>query len=557
MMDNRYLYPVVVTGTGAGCVFADGKTLRVIGNLLVRPGDTVYTDGRIVYGHSPVREHANLPVNSPGVPFIGIPIGTDKEFQGYYTDAALRKPKHIGNVTNDSFITNNNSKLFLDRNPYRKVIDAEILANEQGKSIGYSIATAKKNEEICSENKSEILVENSLGTRSETIALNNKDFAELVAEDFAEVAGAKDYKYTSYNTQYLNFRFTDELGNWELIVGVNVYNLSLMRSDDVPDYVGHPLFTVQEVLSREILSREPFIGATDVVRCKETITVTSVQSGEYQSQDVYKGEYWQKVEKAFAAVRLNSDGKLEIVHRNYYIDEGYYFWITGWTTETNTHEWSDSDYPYSMNALPEGVVSERKDSWTQSTGSYSYYINYGVLHTDEDIIGASVLGTGWWGFSGTTTSVSYRYAITEEAYPPSVWQINDLAIDMPDSFKAALTAPNTPTDQFYGKLSITDGNTTIIDDYDHQHSPLVQFSTQYGLIRRGSGSQRWFFPHVCGYRFPKSNKAIIAEFGGRLWMCENGQAGALDRNMQNFRLRRMRRIVRTPASKLEPGQNIN
>jgi hypothetical protein len=267
-----------------------------------------------------------------------------------------------------------------------------------------------------------------------------------------------------------------------------------------------------------------------------------VQSGEYKSPDSYEGEYWQTVKKAFAVVRLNSDGKFEIVHRNYYIDEGYYFWITGWTTETNTHEWSDSDYPYSMNALPEGVVSERKDSWTQSTGSYSYYINYGVLHTDEDIIGASVLGTGWWGFSGTTTSVSYRNAITEEAYPPSVWQINDLAIDIPDGFKAALKAPSTPTDQLYGKLSITDGTTTIIDDYDHQHSPLVQFSTQYGLIRRGSGSQRWFFPHVCGYRFPKSNKTIIAEFGGRLQMCENGQAEALDRNMQNFRLRRMRRI---------------
>lgn len=541
MFDLRYMYNATVTGVGAGFVNADGKTLRTIGNLPVKVGDTVYTDGRIAYGHVPVREQTNLPANSPGVPFIGIPIGTDKEFQGYYTDAALRKPKRIGNVTNDSFIINNNRRLFLDRNPYRKVIDVEILANEQGKSIGYSIATAKKNEEICSENKSEILVENSLGTRSETIALNNKDFAEAVSKDFAEVTEAKDYKYSSYNTQYLNFRFTDELGNWELIAGVNVYKLSLMRSE-VPDYVGHPLFTVQEVLSREILSREPFIGQTDVVHCKETITVTSVQSGEYKAQDSYEGEYWQTAQKAFAVVRLNSDGKLEIVHRNYYIDEGYYFWITGWTTETNTHEWSDSDYPYSMNALPEGVVSEMKDSWTQSTGSYSYYINYGVLHTDEDIIGASVLGTGWWGFSGTTTSVSYRYAITEEAYPPSVWQINDLAIDMPDGFKAALKAPSTPTDQLYGKLSITDGNTTIIDDYDHQHSPLVQFSTQYGLIRRGSGSQRWAFPHVCGYRFPKSNKAIIAEFGGRLWMCENGQAVALDRNMQNFRLRRMRRI---------------
>lgn len=68
--DNRYLYPVTVTGTGEGCVFADGKTLRVIGNLLVRLGDTVYTDGRIVYGHSPVRQNVNVPTSIKGIPYI-------------------------------------------------------------------------------------------------------------------------------------------------------------------------------------------------------------------------------------------------------------------------------------------------------------------------------------------------------------------------------------------------------------------------------------------------------------------------------------------------------
>ncbi len=241
-MMNRYLYPVVVTGTGAGCVFADGKTLRVIGNLLVRPGDTVYTDGRIVYGHVPVREHANLPVSPPGVPFIGIPIGTDKEFQGYYTDAALRKPKHIGAMTTSSFLVNNGRSLFLEKPaPGRAVVDAEILSNDKGAPIGYSIATVREGEQICSANNSEILIENSLGTRSETIAIKDNIFVNAAISDFVKIAGTDNYKFGGlFSSQYLYFRFTDEKGNWELLVGVSVQGLSICHT--VPQSVGRPLF---------------------------------------------------------------------------------------------------------------------------------------------------------------------------------------------------------------------------------------------------------------------------------------------------------------------------
>ena len=52
----EYMRQVVVRSVGVGGVVDDnGRSLRVIGNMPIKPGDTVWTDGRIVYGHRPVR----------------------------------------------------------------------------------------------------------------------------------------------------------------------------------------------------------------------------------------------------------------------------------------------------------------------------------------------------------------------------------------------------------------------------------------------------------------------------------------------------------------------
>lgn len=70
MFDLRYMYNATVTGVGAGFVNADGKTLRTIGNLPVKVGDTIYTDGRIAYGHVPVREQSLTVNKTKGIPYI-------------------------------------------------------------------------------------------------------------------------------------------------------------------------------------------------------------------------------------------------------------------------------------------------------------------------------------------------------------------------------------------------------------------------------------------------------------------------------------------------------
>ena len=71
MKKIQYLYPVVVESVGNGCITADGKTLGLIGNLPLSPGQVVYTDGKIVYGHVPVRDQTSLPSGQKGIPAIG------------------------------------------------------------------------------------------------------------------------------------------------------------------------------------------------------------------------------------------------------------------------------------------------------------------------------------------------------------------------------------------------------------------------------------------------------------------------------------------------------
>lgn len=85
----EYLRAVTVASVGGGGVTDEnGRFLRSIGNLPVKAGDRVWTDGRIVYGHVPVRQNVNLAQNKPGVPIFGLP------WAGYVLpDGRVRKDK--------------------------------------------------------------------------------------------------------------------------------------------------------------------------------------------------------------------------------------------------------------------------------------------------------------------------------------------------------------------------------------------------------------------------------------------------------------------------------
>lgn len=87
-MFNRYEYMRAVTVAsvgGGGITDEDGRFLRMIGNLPVKAGDRVWTDGRVVYGHVPIRPQANPPTHKPGYPW-----SCDAHYAGAYTESGIK-----------------------------------------------------------------------------------------------------------------------------------------------------------------------------------------------------------------------------------------------------------------------------------------------------------------------------------------------------------------------------------------------------------------------------------------------------------------------------------
>ena len=81
MSDITYMRSTTVASVGDGAITdANGCRLQMIGNLPVQPGDTVWTDGHIVYGHRPVRPSVKPLAQQGGIPFAC--TGEDRPF-GY------------------------------------------------------------------------------------------------------------------------------------------------------------------------------------------------------------------------------------------------------------------------------------------------------------------------------------------------------------------------------------------------------------------------------------------------------------------------------------------
>ena len=64
-----------------GVVDSRGKTLTFIGNKVARVGDTIWTDGRVVFGHTPAR---GSPILAGGNRTYGIPVLFEDGTQGYF-----------------------------------------------------------------------------------------------------------------------------------------------------------------------------------------------------------------------------------------------------------------------------------------------------------------------------------------------------------------------------------------------------------------------------------------------------------------------------------------
>ena len=108
-------------------VDVQGRNLRTIGNFPCHAGDTVWTDGKVIFGH--------IFENAPSTPIVlkGIPILGD-ELRGYVKKSGNYKEY---NIAQDDWIVND-SRTFLhgEKNiDGQKVIEADIIQNEQERNL--------------------------------------------------------------------------------------------------------------------------------------------------------------------------------------------------------------------------------------------------------------------------------------------------------------------------------------------------------------------------------------------------------------------------------------
>lgn len=111
-------------------VDTQGKALSLIGYLPVQAGDSVFTDGTVIFGHAPPKgETILLDEELSGIPLLGDScLLNDGELRGYFTRQGKYKQFK---VFQDDWIVNS-EKDFAHGNDFQsdeKIIDAEITAN--------------------------------------------------------------------------------------------------------------------------------------------------------------------------------------------------------------------------------------------------------------------------------------------------------------------------------------------------------------------------------------------------------------------------------------------
>lgn len=114
-------YQTKIQSTGAGyAVDVQGKRLTFIGNLPCKAGDTVWTDGKVIFGNMTRRGTPLLDETTAGIPVL-----SRSNHSGYFTKSGIFKQKQFGA---EDWITN--SKKIIETGEEeisgQKIIDAEI-----------------------------------------------------------------------------------------------------------------------------------------------------------------------------------------------------------------------------------------------------------------------------------------------------------------------------------------------------------------------------------------------------------------------------------------------
>lgn len=102
-----------------GVIDTNGKQLSLIGNKLVKQGDFVWTDGKVIFGHTPIRGGGVLFVEPNGIPVLA------NLLRGYFTKNGVYKNFPI--VGNNWIV--NDKRHYEHDNGDDDIIDAEIASD--------------------------------------------------------------------------------------------------------------------------------------------------------------------------------------------------------------------------------------------------------------------------------------------------------------------------------------------------------------------------------------------------------------------------------------------
>lgn len=101
-------YTTTIKSVGqSGVIDAQGRRLNFIGYLPVKAGDTVYTDGNVIFGNAPPKGAPAIFDEPSGIPVLGDEDSSGDELRGYFTINGKYKRYRIAG---DNWITNGKKK---------------------------------------------------------------------------------------------------------------------------------------------------------------------------------------------------------------------------------------------------------------------------------------------------------------------------------------------------------------------------------------------------------------------------------------------------------------
>lgn len=573
-----YMKPTKIRSVGAGFVTDEnGRCLQVIGSLPIKAGDTVWTDGRIAYGHRPIRPSVKPVFDTSGIPVLG------KNLDGYVSKEGKYKDNKWGVANNgNNFFLNNENDIFdvkqLNYVSNTILLDAELSANDN--EYFYAGRTQKYNLNIYQNMKIEGEELKSFNSKPQTFDINvckiikNKNggfSSQLIKQlkpEFLTDAFSKEItsRYERCNleffiTQVLDFRFIDKNGNFEMIVACFAKG-----AGEVPGMsnASVPSLETDYSMTFSYLGKSNFIGQD-----KHSWEITQTASTRLETPSGGGGSVSLTVDinNVFIIARISSDGKSEILQEIFKQPAKTSSYVSGYHIES----WDATPMGGSWAFAPVFPV------FGSPNGSFTYIQNI-IVPKGESVDAGDP--TKYWGSAGTTVLVSYDVTCQEIQIERQGYKSDKVDIKKMDNFKIKLNQGFTAECDGFNLYNVKGGKGGVIAseipsiNLSYKIEPYdgnIKQRTMYnGVVEQGTTNDYYGFycvqdsfnidgesaddppkyhmiPHVCvgalkdGYLISASGDKYHK---GYLYKSDRNGLQQLDKKSKNIRLNEVRRVRR-------------